>query len=115
MQPRQLTTASDRLTFAPGSTLPIHLVHWRIPINGSYTISPPDRPNTLRLNPSKLNLTAFDGNFAGIDGQTFVGRRQTDTLFTYSVDMEFDPQEEGDEAGVSVFLTQVCMILSTDC
>ncbi|KAI1610557.1 glycoside hydrolase family 43 protein [Exophiala viscosa] len=100
------TDAADHITFPPNSSLPIHLVHWRIPINASYTISPPGYANTLRLSPSRLNLTAYDGNYAGPEGQTFVGRRQTDTLFTYSVNMQFTPQTEGDEAGVSVFLTQ---------
>ncbi|OQV04994.1 hypothetical protein CLAIMM_09798 [Cladophialophora immunda] len=98
--------AADRLTFPPGSSMPIHLLHWRIPINSSYTISPPGRPNTLQLSPSKLNLTGYDGNYAGPEGQTFVGRRQTDTLFTFSVNMEFSPESEGDEAGITVFLTQ---------
>ncbi|EXJ62389.1 hypothetical protein A1O7_02823 [Cladophialophora yegresii CBS 114405] len=98
--------AADYITFPPNSSLPIHFVHWRIPANGSYTISPPGHPNTLRLSPSRLNLTAFDGNYAGPEGQTFVGRRQTDTLFTYSVNLEFSPQQQGDEAGISVFLTQ---------
>ncbi|KAK5197515.1 hypothetical protein LTR99_007885 [Exophiala xenobiotica] len=100
------TDTADHLTFPPKSSLPIHLVHWRIPINDSYTVSPPGHPNTLRLRPSKLNLTGYDGNYAGPQGQTFVGRRQTDTLFTYSVNMEFWPQAPGDEAGISVFLTQ---------
>ena len=106
-RPSPFTDAADHITFPPNSSLPIHLVHWRIPINGSYTISPPGYADTLRLSPSRLNLTGYDGNYAGPEGQTFVGRRQTDTLFTYSVNMQFTPQSEGDEAGISVFLTQV--------
>ncbi len=104
---RPFADAADYITFPPGSRLPIHFIHWRIPINGSYTVSPAGHPNTLRLSPSKLNLTAYDGNYAGPEGQTFVGRRQTDTLFTYSVNLQFSPQSQGDEAGISVFLTQV--------
>lgn len=69
-------------------------------------VSPPEKPNTLRLRPSKLNLTALDGNYAGPEGQTFVGRRQQDTLFTFSVDVDFSPEDSEAEAGVSVFLTQ---------
>jgi hypothetical protein len=53
-----------------------------------------------------LNLTALNGNYAGPTGQTFVGRRQQDTLFTYSVDLDFSPSVLEEEAGVSVFLTQ---------
>ncbi|KAI1387689.1 glycoside hydrolase family 43 protein [Hypoxylon trugodes] len=96
----------DTVNFEPGSTLPAHFTYWRYPIAESYTISPPDHPNTLRLSPSKLNLTALNGNYAGPDGQTFVGRRQQDTLFTYSVDLDFSPTSFEEEAGVSVFLTQ---------
>lgn len=71
-------------------------------------MSPPGRPNTLRLRPSKLNLTALNGNYAGPQGQTFVGRRQQDTLFTFSVDLDFAPDAGSPEAeaGVSAFLTQ---------
>lgn len=96
----------DDLDFAPDSTLPAHLTHWRFPIETSYTISPPEHPNSLRLTPSALNLTALNGNYAGPSGQTFVGRRQQDTLFTYSVEVDFEPTLEEEEAGVSVFLTQ---------
>ncbi|GKT44075.1 non-reducing end alpha-L-arabinofuranosidase [Colletotrichum spaethianum] len=96
----------DDIKFAPNSTIPAHLTHWRYPIENSYAISPPGHPNTLRLAPSKLNLTALNGNYAGPEGQTFVGRRQQDTLFTYSVDIDFTPTVAEEEAGVSVFLTQ---------
>ncbi|KAI5922477.1 glycoside hydrolase family 43 protein [Camillea tinctor] len=96
----------DVIDFAPGSALPAHFTHWRFPISESYTIAPPEHPNALRLRPSRLNLTALNGNYAGPEGQTFVGRRQQDTLFTFSVDLDFAPENPGDEAGVSVFLTQ---------
>lgn len=95
----------DNIDFAPGSKIPAHFAHWRIPRQGYYTISPPGHPYTLRLTPSNLNLTGYDGNYAGPAGQTFLGRRQVDTLFTYSVNMDFSPQKLNEEAGVSVFLT----------
>ncbi|OLN95971.1 Non-reducing end alpha-L-arabinofuranosidase BoGH43A 7 [Colletotrichum chlorophyti] len=94
------------LDFASNSTLPAHLTHWRYPVETSYTISPPEHPNSLRLTPSTLNLTALNGNYAGPEGQTFIGRRQQDTLFTYSVVVDFAPTVEEEEAGVSAFLTQ---------
>lgn len=97
---------ADDVDFAPDSTLPTHFTHWRFPIETSYTISPPGHPKTLRLTPSRLNLTALNGNYAGPSGQTFVGRRQQDTLFTYSVTVGFEPGLQDEEAGVSVFLTQ---------
>ncbi|KAK2597544.1 hypothetical protein N8I77_012323 [Diaporthe amygdali] len=98
----------DDIDFAPGSELPAHFTYWRYPNPDSFTVSPEGHPNTLRLNPSKLNLTALNGNYAGPDlgGQTFVGRRQQDTLFTYRVDLDYSPSTVEEEAGVSVFLTQ---------
>ena len=48
----------------------------------------------------------MDGNYAGPSGQSFVGRRQQDTFFTYSVGLDFSPAAEEEEAGVTVFLTQ---------
>jgi hypothetical protein len=84
------------------------MTYWRFPDPKSYTVGPPERPNTLRLTPSRLNLTGPTGNYAGPEGQTFVGRRQQETLFTFDVDMQFSPgkKETEAEAGVSVFLTQ---------
>ncbi|KAJ9151208.1 Beta-xylosidase [Pleurostoma richardsiae] len=99
-------TEGDDVDFAPGSTLPAHFTYWRYPNPASFAVSPDGHPNTLRLLPSKLNLTALNGNSAGPDGQTFVGRRQQDTLFTYSVDLEYDPVAAEEEAGVTAFLTQ---------
>ncbi|KAI0138903.1 glycoside hydrolase family 43 protein [Hypoxylon sp. NC0597] len=104
--PGPLITDGDAIDFAPGSALPAHFTYWRFPIPESYTVSPIGHPNTLRLNPSTLNLTGLNGNYAGPEGQTFVGRRQQDTLFTYSVNLDFSPTSLEEEAGVSVFLTQ---------
>ncbi|KAK3303399.1 glycoside hydrolase family 43 protein [Chaetomium strumarium] len=100
------TNAPETLTFNPKSTLPAHLTHWRFPIPSSYTISPPEKPYTLRLAPSTLNLTALNGNYAGPGGQTFISRRQQHTLFTFSIDLDFAPSSLEEEAGVTVFLTQ---------
>nr|XP_036586150.1 Non-reducing end alpha-L-arabinofuranosidase BoGH43A 7 [Colletotrichum truncatum]KAF6796557.1 Non-reducing end alpha-L-arabinofuranosidase BoGH43A 7 [Colletotrichum truncatum] len=96
----------DAVNFVPGSALPAHFTHWRYPIESSYSVSPPEYPNSLRLAPSNLNLTALNGNYAGPSGLTFVGRRQQDTLFTYGVTIDFAPTMEEEEAGVSSFLTQ---------
>lgn len=94
------------ITFPPGSSIPGHFVYWRIPTE-SYTISEPEHPYTLSLKPSKLNLTAYDGNYAAT-GQTFIGVRQTDTLFNFRTNVQFSPSIEDEEAGVSVFLAMVC-------
>jgi beta-xylosidase len=103
-----IETIGDDISFAPNKPPPPppHLTYWRYPHPESYTISPPGHPNTLRLTPSSLNLTALDGNYADLTGQTFVGRRQQDTLFTYSINLSFSPISANNEAGVSVFLTQ---------
>lgn len=101
-----VTEGDDNLQFAPGSKMPPHFVHWRFPIGDSYTISPEGHSNTLRLKPSRLNLTGIDGNAGGPGGQTFVGRRQVDTLFTYHVDIDYTPKTLEEEAGVTLFLTQ---------
>ncbi|KAK4241790.1 Non-reducing end alpha-L-arabinofuranosidase BoGH43B [Achaetomium macrosporum] len=85
---------------------PAHLTHWRFPIPSSYTVCPPEKPYTLRLTPSTLNLTALNGNYAGPGGQTFISRRQQHTLFTFTVDLDFTPSRFEEEAGVTAFLTQ---------
>ncbi|KAI4603952.1 hypothetical protein KJ359_000074 [Pestalotiopsis sp. 9143b] len=99
-------TEGDTIDFEPGSELPAHFTYWRFPIPSSYQVSPPGHANTLQLLPSHLNLTALNGNYAGPSGQTFVGRRQQDTLFAYSVNIDFSPTTLEAEAGVTVFLTQ---------
>ncbi|KAK4219888.1 Non-reducing end alpha-L-arabinofuranosidase BoGH43B [Rhypophila decipiens] len=120
-----ITEGDDFVSFSDNMTsLPMHFTHWRFPpvdVNteeSKITISAPEKPGTLRLDPSFLNLTAINGNYAGPKhdptslgsiiggGQSFVGRRQQDTLFTFSVHMEFSPSSLEEEAGVSVFLTQ---------
>lgn len=98
--------SDDKIDFAPGSSLPGHFTYWRFPIEENYQVSPPGHPNNLALIPSKLNLTAYNGNYAGPSGQTFVSRRQEHTLFTYSATLDFSPEIIEEEAGVTVFLTQ---------
>jgi beta-xylosidase len=93
----------DHYTFPRGSTLPKHFTFWRFPHEEKYTISPPGHANSLRLSPSNANLSQFPA-FDPLSGQTFVGRRQVDTLFRYTVDMEFNPTSKGEEAGVTMFL-----------
>ncbi|RMX87101.1 hypothetical protein D0869_02619 [Hortaea werneckii] len=104
----KLINTPDDLTFPPNSTLPPQLIHWRIPVRENYQVSAPDHPNSLQLTASVLNLTGYDGVTAfHPQGQTFLARRQVDTFFTYSVNLDIsDLTAEEDEAGVSVFLTQ---------
>lgn len=93
------------MTFQPGTSLPKHFVHNRMPDPSAYTISPEGHPNTLELIPSELNLTALDGRSAATP-QTFVGRRQEHIEFVMEVTLDFDPKQDQEEAGVTVFLNQ---------
>lgn len=95
----------DDIDFAPGSTIPAHFTYWRFPNESSYAISPEGHSNTLRLFPSTSNLTALNGMSVGPGGQTFVGRRQQDTLFTYRATIDYSPTTLDEEAGVTAFLT----------
>lgn len=95
----------DYYNFPPGSTLPRHFTFWRFPKTQNYVISPPSHANTLQLTPSNANLSQFP-SFNPLDGQTFVGRRQTDTIYVFDIDMRFAPTKQGEEAGVTMFLTQ---------
>jgi beta-xylosidase len=81
----------EHATFEPGSSIPPHFLYWRYPETAKFAVSPPGHPNTLRLTPSQNNLTG-DASFTPDNGITLITRRQTDTLFTYSVDIAFKPQ-----------------------
>ena len=98
----------DVLEFEPGSSLPIHLFYWRLPKTKHYEISPEDHPNSLALRSSRLNLTGFDGDSTRGWGQTFLARKQTDSLFRFSVDVEWDGllTKDGHEVGVTILQDQ---------
>ena len=103
-----LVNAPDHIKFAPNSLLPPHLVHWRLPLQGNYAISPRNHPYSLRLKSSASNLSGHNRSFIGPQNQTFLARRQTHTLFTYSVNIDASSlRAEGQEIGVSAFLDQV--------
>ncbi|KAF7593002.1 hypothetical protein BBP40_012161 [Aspergillus hancockii] len=95
----------EHVTFKPGSSIPPHFLYWRYPDTSNFAVSPPGHRNTLRLTPSFYNLTG-DASFTPDEAITLLTRRQTDTLFTYSVDVSLDPQVPDEEAGITVFLTQ---------
>jgi beta-xylosidase len=103
-------TDNDIIDFAPGTDLPLHFMHFRYPAEGAFTISPSDHPNTLQIVPSTANLTGVqsssDPDLNGQSGLGFVGHRQTDSLFTFSVDLTFRPKKAGYEAGATMFFTQ---------
>ncbi|KAH8162276.1 hypothetical protein CIB48_g5961 [Xylaria polymorpha] len=98
----------DVYDFANGTKIPRNLVYWRVPRKGAFSTT----GNGLQIVPSRNNLTGTPLSQAtpeltGQAGLSFVGRRQTHTLFTFSVDLSFAPKAAGQEAGVAVFLTQM--------
>lgn len=100
--------AGDVVDFTPGSAIPFHFIHWRTPPNldVDYVVSPKGHRNTLQLRASRANLTADAGFTPGVEGQTFIARVQSHTLFSYSIDVSFDATAAEQEAGLTVFLTQ---------
>ncbi|OQE21891.1 hypothetical protein PENSTE_c011G01928 [Penicillium steckii] len=94
----------DVYDFKSGSDIPRNLVYFRVPREDSFAVT----RKGLRIIPSRGNLTGIPGNddLSGQKGLGFIGRRQTDTYFTYSVVINFEPKRIGQEAGVTVFLTQ---------
>ena len=95
---------ADDIDFSSG--VPEHFITWRPQVKPLFHASPPERPRALRLTPSRVNLTADNAFSPARDGHPLIGRRQTSTLFEYSVDMTFLPKARDEEAGVTVFLTQ---------
>ncbi|KAL4886901.1 glycosyl hydrolase [Aspergillus karnatakaensis] len=102
-----LVHEGDSFDFHRGFTFPKHLVHFRTKNPDAYKIAPGFLHSSLRLIPSALNLTGGEAIEASVDNSlTFLGRRQTATLFDFSVDLSFNPNVAGEEAGVTVFLNQ---------
>ncbi|PQE14429.1 xylosidase : arabinofuranosidase protein [Rutstroemia sp. NJR-2017a BBW] len=100
----------DVIDFEPNSTLPAHFGFWRWPQRDSYAISPPGHPGTLRLTPSAMGPATSANNLTrgyDIANMTLAMRVQTDTLFSYNVDISFSPQVLDEETGVTVWLNQV--------
>ncbi|KAI9157922.1 glycoside hydrolase family 43 protein [Paramyrothecium foliicola] len=95
----------DEYDFPVGSSIPRNLLFWRFPKEELFQISPPGHENTLEITGSSANLTGPIG-FNPVDGLGFIARRQTATVFKYTVDVDFKPRAVGDEAGITVFLVQ---------
>jgi len=97
-----LVGQNQSITFAPGSTLPRQLVYHRFPDTSAFTVSPPSRPNTLRILGSSENITGSTGG--GVGTSTFVARRQDHVEFVAEVSLDFAPAVDGEEAGMTLFL-----------
>ncbi|KAK6432944.1 hypothetical protein LTR95_010882 [Oleoguttula sp. CCFEE 5521] len=103
-----LSQANDVVNFEPGSKLPAHVFHWRLPVAKNYAISPKGHDNTLMLRSSVFNLTSFDADSTRGLGQTFVARRQSHTRFRFSVDVQWHGllTREQNEVGVTALQDQ---------
>ncbi|KAI9699876.1 MAG: hypothetical protein M1820_007051 [Bogoriella megaspora] len=96
----------DVTDFPPGSAIPPHFLYWRFPPADAFAVSPQGHPNTIRLRPSKSNLTS-SAPLTSTEELGLIMRVQTDTLFSFSVDIvTFDPIFSEEEAGITAFLTQ---------
>lgn len=98
-------TDPDVVDFKPGSVFPKHWLFWRPPKLSLFEISPKGHRNTLRITPSSSNLTAAPGLIPQEDGLGFIARRQSSTIFDFTVDVSFNPDALEEEAGVALFLT----------
>lgn len=87
-----------------GEPIPRNLVYWRVSREGMFTPTP---GKGLRVVLGRNSLSgAPGGSEPAAKAISFIGRRQTHSLFRYSVDLDFAPQADGQEAGVTAFLTQ---------
>ncbi|KAL2785148.1 concanavalin A-like lectin/glucanase domain-containing protein [Aspergillus keveii] len=101
--------ADDIDSFPPGSSLLVHFVHHRSKVEDAYVPSPRERHGWLKIVPSISNLTGPSSPSIISTQQdiTFLARRQTASLFSFSVDLVFEPQVGSEEeAGITIFLTQ---------
>ncbi|KAK5996804.1 Non-reducing end alpha-L-arabinofuranosidase BoGH43A [Cladobotryum mycophilum] len=95
----------DVYDFTDGkTTIPANLVYWRVPKANAFTPT----PKGLQVIPSRANLTGIPSQIelSGQRGLAFLSRRQTHTLFDFTVDLASKPQQIEREAGVTIFLTQ---------
>jgi beta-xylosidase len=97
----------DVYDFPVGKPIPRNLVYWRVP-----------RDNAVTVTEKGLTVTLGKNNVAGSPGGlkpaakaiSFIGRRQTDSTFKFSVDLSFAPNASKQEAGITAFLTQYANI-----
>ena len=92
----------DVYDFRAGSQIPRNLVYWRVPRPGMISTT----KKGLQVVPSRNNLAGqYNTTEPASRAISFVGRRQTDSTFQFSVDMSFAPNAKGQEAGITAFLT----------
>jgi beta-xylosidase len=97
----------DEYDFSQGTAIPRNLVHWRVPRDGTFRVA----EKGLQVVLGKNNLAGSPGGSKpAAKAISFIGRRQTDSTFNFSVDLSFAPTAAKQEAGVTAFLTQAANI-----
>ncbi|RII09991.1 glycoside hydrolase family 43 protein [Alternaria sp. MG1] len=97
----------DVYDFPQGSAIPRNLVYWRVPRDGAFKTT----HKGLQVMLGRNNLAgSFNVSDPASRAVNFIGRRQTDSTFDFSVDMSFDPKSDGQEAGITAFLWQTANI-----
>jgi len=94
----------DVYDFKAGQAVPRNLIYWRVPRDGVVTAT--DSGLQLVLGRNSLAGSPNGNQNGATRAISFIGRRQTNSLFTYSVDLSFSPKGNNQEAGVTAFLTQ---------
>jgi beta-xylosidase len=95
----------DEIDWDASSVIPKHFLHHRVPRYENFNFA----DDGLEIVPSRSNLTGnYDGDISltGQRGISFVGRRQTQTIFNFSVDVSISATQVGQEAGITAFLAQ---------
>ncbi|CAH0003796.1 unnamed protein product [Clonostachys byssicola] len=97
---------NDRITFRDGVPVPPHFIHHRVPPPGTFVAT----KNGLYIQARRANLTgdqmSSDVELTGQHGLSFIGRRQSHTLFRFAVDLALRLRTDGQEAGISIFRSQ---------
>ena len=101
-----LVHEGDKFDFERGFTFPKRMVFFRSKIEDAYSVKSSLLRSRLMLTPSKSNLTGSVSYGSTEQDVTFVGRRQSASLFSFSADVSFHPVADGQESGITVFLNQ---------
>jgi len=100
-------TDPDVYDFPVGQPIPRNLVYWRVPRDGAFTIT----EKGLQVVLSRNDVSGSPGGTQpDAKAISFLGRRQTHSVFAFSVDLSFSPAAPNQEAGIVAFLTQSATI-----
>jgi beta-xylosidase len=97
----------DVYDFKAGTSIPRNLVYWRVPRDNAFSVT----EKGLQVVLGRNNVVGSPGGSApAAKAISFLGRRQTDSTFKFSVDLSFSPTAAKQEAGITAFLTQFANI-----